>query len=915
MNKSVCCDAITIVLKPEKSLIDVQRVSALQCTKPPSTRELMADISKYIEKADKYLQRGKAEDALEELKNALDEDPENTLVRERACDICISLNRQREATSLLSSLLDRYLADSDQPKAVVTYKKLSRVASPSVTQTFRYAQLIEKNNKKEAVDLLQKAAEGFEAARRQGEALQVLKRLVALEPTLENFKRKGELANAVGDSKLAAHAFFQAGILEENEKRDGYGWYERAYNIDTSTPEIALAFGRSLLQKGDAASALKVLEPFAKMPNSSEALREVYARVLLRLKRPKEAEPIILSIYEKDPKQINEIALLIGTLLEIEHDGTALNIAKRTVEIEEKAGRHREFVGQLKEIVDRHRASPEFLEYMVQLFNASNREQDYCATLIKLFDLYYAAGNYLKAADSLDAAAEVDPYEPGHQKRLEMLRGKIDANRHRAIGNRLTAAVKVSGQDQREAEEESARRPNEDEPTVLEDFMLQAEIFLQYSMRSKAVERLQRIQKLFPREEERNEKLRNLYMNAGVMPKYDTSAPPPAAKATAIAAPAPQPTGTQRTVPPTVALPNLTSTGSPAATNESSIDNIARVTEITRNIYRQANVKAVLFAAVNDVGRHWGASRCVAGLCTPGKPPSAALEYCAPGVKQSDVMAIVKLIACLQGLAVNQGPLAIQNVKNAPELAPIKPWVEGLGIESILGVPLLDGEEHVGILILEQCGTLRPWHQTDVLVLKTIADQMVLAVNNAKLRNLMKTLAVTDEKSGLLKRASYLDVLLAEVRRGLQQSSPASVMLLHFGRASNLIKEIGEPAVESMMQQLGQICCSHIRQNDVAVRYDMTAIALVLADTNEKNAFFVVDKLRKVLNTVKVPGTDRAINCTVGIAEAVMQARFDAVDIVTEVINRVERALDAAKHEGGNKAKSLAPQLEAAAVA
>jgi GGDEF domain-containing protein len=156
---------------------------------------------------------------------------------------------------------------------------------------------------------------------------------------------------------------------------------------------------------------------------------------------------------------------------------------------------------------------------------------------------------------------------------------------------------------------------------------------------------------------------------------------------------------------------------------------------------------------------------------------------------------------------------------------------------------------------------------------------------------------------------------LAEVRRGLQQNSPASVMLLHFGRASNLIKEIGEPAVESMMQQLGQICCSHIRQNDVAVRYDMTSIALVLADTNEKNAFFVVEKLRKVLNTVKVPGTDRSVACSVGIAEAVMQARFDPIDIVTESINRVERALDLAKHEGGGKAKSLAPQVEAAAVA
>jgi len=872
----------------------------------------MADISKHIEKADKYLQRGKAEDALEELKAALDAEPENTLVRERACDICISLNRQREATNLLSDLLDRYFAASDQTRAVVTYKKLSRISSPTVAQTFRYAQLIEKSNKREALELLQKAAEGFEAGRKKVEALQVYKHLVALEPTLENFKRQGELATELCEGKVAATAFFQAATLEENEKRDGSALYERAYVMDTSNPDIALAFGRSLLMNGDAANALKVIEAFAKQPNSSEAMRETYARALLRLKRPKEAEPIILSIYDKDPKQINEIALLIGTLLEIEHDGTALSIAKRTVEMEDKAGRHREFIGQLKEIVDRHRASPEFLEYMVLLFNSANREQDYCATLIKLFDLYYAAGNYLKAADSLDAAAEVDAYETGHQKRLEMLRGKIDANRHRAIANRFTAAVKVSASAQREADDEASRTPSENEPTVLEDFMLQAEIFLQYSMRSKAVERLQRIQKLFPREEERNEKLRSLYMNAGMMPKYDDATPPPKA-----ATPPPVP-ATQRVVPPTMALTNpiaMAPQGPTSAANENSVDNIARVTEITRNIYRQANVKAVLFAAVNDVGRHWGASRCVAGLCTPGKPPSAALEYCAPGVKQSDVMAIVRLIGTLQGLAVNQGPVAIQSVKNAPELAAIKQWVDALGIESVLAVPLLDGEEHVGILILEQCGTPRPWRQTDVLVLKTIADQMVLAVNNAKLRNLMKTLAVTDEKSGLLKRASYLDVLLAEVRRGLQQNSPASVMLLHFGRASNLVKEIGEPALESMMQQLGQICCSHIRQNDVAVRYDTSSIALVLADTNEKNAFFVVEKLRKVLNTVKVPGTDRSVTCTVGIAEAVMQARFDPIDIVTESINRVERALDLAKHEGGNKAKSLAPQMEAAAVA
>ena len=151
----------------------------------------------------------------------------------------------------------------------------------------------------------------------------------------------------------------------------------------------------------------------------------------------------------------------------------------------------------------------------------------------------------------------------------------------------------------------------------------------------------------------------------------------------------------------------------------------------------------------------------------------------------------------------------------------------------MVAIPLLDAGEQSGILILEQT-TPRQWRQTDLVILKTIAEQVVLAVSNARLRTLMKTLAVTDEKSGLLKRSSYLDVLLSEVKRSLQQQTPLTMMLLHFGKASAMVKEVGEAPLENMMQQIGQTLASHIRQNDVAVRYDLTTIALVLSDTAEK---------------------------------------------------------------------------------
>jgi GGDEF domain-containing protein len=88
------------------------------------------------------------------------------------------------------------------------------------------------------------------------------------------------------------------------------------------------------------------------------------------------------------------------------------------------------------------------------------------------------------------------------------------------------------------------------------------------------------------------------------------------------------------------------------------------------------------------------------------------------------------------------------------------------------------------------------------------------------------------------------------------------------------------------------------------VRYDLTTIALLLSDTNEKNALLVVDKMRKVLTGVRIPGTDRPPILSIGVAETALQPSFDPVDIVTEVINRAEAAQEVARTDGGNKAQA-----------
>src|ERR1700687_6387414 len=211
-------------------------------------------------------------------------------------------------------------------------------------------------------------------------------------------------------------------------------------------------------------------------------------------------------------------------------------LARKWEQFQRRRGERRQFIAIMEDLTAAHRSSPQILEFLSELYNAANRESDYCQTLLKLFDVYCTSGDYTKSAECLDRAADVDPYEPGHMKRLEMLKGKVDDARFRSIAARFSTVST--------AVEEPA---HEEEPTLgastLQDLMLQAEILVQYGMRNKAVERLQRIQELFPREEEKNEDLQRLYLSAGGTPRYAGGAPPPPAPAAAGGAAAPPAAG------------------------------------------------------------------------------------------------------------------------------------------------------------------------------------------------------------------------------------------------------------------------------------------------------------------------------------------------------------------------------------
>jgi len=844
------------------------------------------ELARRIDKAEKLLQKGKTADALTEYLQILQDDPQNDNVRQMAADLCLSLNRGSQAVSLLGELFERQVAASEATRASLTYKKLARYTNPSWEQKIRFGQLLEQSNKKLAIGTYENALEDLNKQGKKEEALLVLRRIVELEPTQQNHLRVAEASSQLGEHIGAAQFFLKLADITAAAGGNAAQWFERAYSENPSDAKNAIAYGKSLLGQGEAGAAIFIFEPLVQSGNTSLELRDLYAQALLAAGRCLECEPLIWQMFEQNPARMHQVVNLIGKMLDAELDVEAVALARKLEVFQRRRGERRSFINTIQEVVTSHRPSTDMLEFLAELYNASNRESDYAQALLKLFDLYCAKHDFQKAGECLDRAAEVDPYEPGHQKRLEMLRGKIDDQRFNVIASRFQAVKK---------EEQTVKI---EEPTLgaaaLQDLMLQAEILVQYGMRSKAVERLQRIQELFPREEERNQELQRLYLAAGMEPQYGALSHAPAATAPA---------------QPAAAAP----AAAPVASHESAdMSSLTKVAEITRKLYSQGNAEAVLKTAVNEIGAQWKAGRCIAAMRKPGLPPSSVQEYHADGLIPGSSSAMVKLVETLQDLAVARGTVTINGAGNAPELLSVRGALEELQIESLLALPLFEGNDQLGVIVLAQ-NAPRAWNPGEVLVIKTLTDQVVIALNNAGLRRLVKNLSVTDEKSGLLKRASYLDLLQAETRRGLQTGTAVTVLLMQFGRRGALVKEHGEQAVEKVMEQIGQLFSQNIRTNDLAFRYEATTVALILGDTGEKEALMAVEKLRRLLAEVKFPGKNTGVEFSAGLAQAVMRQHFDPVDIVTEVVNRADVALEQALAQGLGKIVSQAPQFAASA--
>jgi diguanylate cyclase (GGDEF)-like protein len=182
-----------------------------------------------------------------------------------------------------------------------------------------------------------------------------------------------------------------------------------------------------------------------------------------------------------------------------------------------------------------------------------------------------------------------------------------------------------------------------------------------------------------------------------------------------------------------------------------------------------------------------------------------------------------------------------------------------------------------------------------------LASQAAVALDNARLHEIVQRQAITDDLTGLVNRRRFIEALDAEVERARRFGSPLTVVLADLDNFKRVNDEHGHHAGDDVLRSFAGLLRSHVRDVDVCGRIGGEEFAIVLPETDQTGAASVAERMRESLATVPV-GVSRGgpveVTSSFGVAE------LESEQSGSDLLRVADAALYRAKEAGKNRVVS-----------
>lgn len=201
-------------------------------------------------------------------------------------------------------------------------------------------------------------------------------------------------------------------------------------------------------------------------------------------------------------------------------------------------------------------------------------------------------------------------------------------------------------------------------------------------------------------------------------------------------------------------------------------------------------------------------------------------------------------------------------------------------------------------------------HENDVRLRALEERVTALQFENLDLmakNSFLSEISARDSLTGLYNRWYVMEKIDSEMNRSVRNGQPMSVLMLDLDHFKQINDSYGHPAGDSVLKSVGQTLRESCRVYDVPGRYGGEEFCIVLPETKVNGTQTVAERIRSRVESASVMIGDSEIKVTASIGVAGMDSTEDGVLSASALIERADRALYTAKHQGRNRVEFWAP--------
>jgi sigma-B regulation protein RsbU (phosphoserine phosphatase) len=256
-----------------------------------------------------------------------------------------------------------------------------------------------------------------------------------------------------------------------------------------------------------------------------------------------------------------------------------------------------------------------------------------------------------------------------------------------------------------------------------------------------------------------------------------------------------------------------------------------------------------------------------------------------------------------------------------------------------LVVPLLNGQDLWGLLCIHQCSAPRQWEESEIDLVKQIANQLAIAIKQAdifqklqkelverqqaqaRLRVINEQLALSNEElarathlleqvvnidglTQIANRRCFNDRLEHEWQRLYREKKPISLLLFdvdYFKRYNDCYgHQMGDDCLFKLAQTVQEVV---YRPADLVARYGGEEFAIILPNTDLEGASSVAQRIHAAIQALNIPhktsDVSDVVTISLGIANLIPISELSSADLIAIA----DRGLYRAKQQGRNQSR------------